>query len=195
MKTRKWPWFALGVLLGVPVLMGGGWILTEIGIRATSGQAFCATCHGMQPFVDAYAEDTHGGHNPRGLTAPCVGCHLPHDTPTHYLLAKIRTGSHDIWAHLLGFFREPQWLAKLDQRESFVHDSGCLACHAGLQRAPNQQPTASLAHQGYFAAPDSLRCVTCHAQVGHKDLRQWLVPQEDPARATTPAATGKESTP
>ncbi len=174
MKKRKWLLLVLGLILFLPLVAIAAWIVTETAIQATSSSEFCSSCHTMQPFVETYALDTHGGRNPRGLAADCVDCHLPHESPARYLAAKVATGIHDGWAELAALFREPDWIAGLDQRGEYVYDSGCLLCHARLQEAADQQPTAVFAHQTYFNGDGRLQCVTCHAHVGHKDLRTRL---------------------
>jgi cytochrome c-type protein NapC len=184
--TRKhtWYWLAASLLILVPVLMIGGWTLTEGAIQATSDREFCTTCHSMEPFALAYDQDVHGGQNPGGVAANCVDCHLPHDSPGGYLVAKIQTGIHDGFAELMSVFREPDWIGNLNKRAEYVYDSGCLKCHSKLESAPEDNPTTAMAHQTYFQGDANLLCVTCHAHVGHKDLLTHLS-GGDAAAATT----------
>jgi cytochrome c-type protein NapC len=170
----------LVVLLGALAVLGvfaiASWSLTESAIQATSDTAFCGVCHSMKPFVETHLLDVHGGQNPKGLSAACADCHLPHDSPTTYLLAKVRMGVYDVGAELVAFFREPDWIGKLQQRQSFVHDSGCLKCHAHLDRLAIQTTTAAFAHKLYLTGGSGMQCVTCHLHVGHKDLLARLSP-------------------
>ena len=187
MRTLKWLSIGLGSLALLAIVITGSWSLTESLVQATSDEEFCAICHTMRPFAETHAQDIHGGNNPRGLSAACADCHLPHDSPSRYLFAKAETGVRDIWAELIAIFSEPDWIAKLEQRESYVYDSGCLKCHTHLDQAPDQSPTALFGHQTYFKSEGAMHCVTCHTQVGHKDLLTRLAP---PAGQTESDAMG-----
>lgn len=170
MKTLKWLSLASVSLVLLTVLVAGAWIVTESAMQATSGAAFCSVCHTMEPFVETHALDIHGGRNPKGLSAACADCHLPHDSPGAYLRAKASTGLRDIGAELIAMFREPDWISKLEQRESYVYDSGCLQCHTHLDQTGEQTALAAFAHQTYFDPQGAMQCVTCHTRVGHKNL-------------------------
>jgi cytochrome c-type protein NapC len=185
-RMRKWFWLGLSLfaLASFSILMAGGWVLTEAAIQATSDRDFCTTCHSMEPFAKAYDQDVHGGRNPGGLAAACVDCHLPHDSPGAYLIAKVRTGIHDGWAELMSVFSEPDWIGNLERRADYVYDSGCMKCHSNLRDAPGATPGATFAHQAYFQDDSNLVCVTCHAHVGHKDLLTYLKGGEDGEEAT-----------
>ncbi|MBK1646291.1 hypothetical protein CKO25_16885 [Thiocapsa imhoffii] len=175
MQRRHRIWLVvLGVTMLIPIVTIGGWTLTETAIQATSDHAFCTSCHVMEPFALAYDADVHGGQNAGGLVAHCVDCHLPHETPGGYLLAKIQTGVHDLMSQMLLVFREPDWIGNLERRAEYVFDSGCLNCHANLREAPNPNPAVVFAHRAYFQEGSNLVCVTCHAHVGHKDLLAHL---------------------
>ncbi len=174
MKKRAWLFLAVGAAVILPAITAGSWVMTETLVQATSGEDFCTTCHGMAPFAESYRQDIHGGNNTKGLMAACVACHLPHDAPSHMLIAKAGTGIHDAWTQLLSVLWEPDWIGNLERRGEFVFDSGCLTCHANLAKATNPTPTAALSHQSYFASQDRMQCVTCHTQVGHKDLLTHL---------------------
>ena len=65
----------------------------------TSGVDFCATCHTMEPMVQAYLESKHGGNNRLGIRAKCADCHLPHDSLVNYFFAKVHAG---LWERLAG---------------------------------------------------------------------------------------------
>lgn len=187
-RMRIWLLAAAPVLIIlIPGVMAGGWILTDTAMEATSDRAFCTACHSMAPFAQAYDQDSHGGRNPGGVAAACVDCHLPHEGPARYLMAKVRTGLHDGWAQVMSLFKEPDWVGNLERRADYVYDSGCLRCHARLRDAPSDDPTAAFAHQTYFQQGSNMHCVTCHAHVGHKDLVSVLTKD---AKAE-PAATAE----
>ena len=61
-----------------------------------------------------------------------------------------------------------------ERREQYVFDSGCLHCHANLERGTMASNKAFVAHKPYFLGETSKKCVTCHQHVGHKDLGSHL---------------------
>ncbi|NEV63964.1 cytochrome c3 family protein [Thiorhodococcus minor] len=173
MKSLKWVVISFTVAALLAVIVSGSWILTESALQATSGEAFCSTCHSMTPFAETYAADVHGGNNPKGLAAACADCHLPHDSESGYLIAKMKTGLYDLWAETLTLFKEPDWLANLERRAQFVYDSGCASCHSRLAEAQGQTEAGQFAHRAYFEG-GTMKCVTCHDRVGHAGLRDRL---------------------
>jgi cytochrome c-type protein NapC len=170
------------VLLVLPAAIAAAWMGTETMIEQTSDAEFCTTCHTMEPLATAHTRSRHGGDNPAGLVAECTDCHLPHDNAANHLFAKATTGLRDLWAQTIYPIHKPDWIGNLAHREDFVYDSGCLNCHAALERATSDDPAAGIAHEDYFASagdagaaaegPDS--CVDCHQHVGHENLRSAL---------------------
>ncbi len=189
MKTFKWLSITLAAALLLSLFVSASWVVTENVVQATSGQEFCSVCHTMKPFAETYAQDIHGGNNPQGLSAACADCHLPHDSQSGYLIAKVKTGIHDGWAEIVALFKEPDWIGNLENRESYVYDSGCLRCHTHLDRAEGQTPTGAFGHQTYFKSAGAMHCVTCHTQVGHRDLLARLSPESAIAQPTTDQPT------
>jgi cytochrome c-type protein NapC len=166
------------LLVVAPIAIGAGWIGAQAVIERTSDAEFCTACHSMTPFARTHAEDVHGGGNPSGFVAECVGCHLPHDTPTNYLLAKLYTGLRDLSAQSQMWLHQPDWLGGLAHRADYVYDSGCLNCHAALERVAPGNENAAAAHQAYRSGRVE-HCVTCHQHVGHKDLRVAIIDHFD----------------
>jgi cytochrome c-type protein NapC len=169
----KWIIAILLVLIAAPVIVVGSWLATQGALEATADAPFCGRCHTMTPFVTTHDADIHGGSNPQGLVAQCADCHLPHDSNWHYLTEKARSGLHDAWGqltHSIGL-NKIDWEAKRAERGSYVFDSGCLTCHAALEREDN--PHYAI-HSRYFSADGSLQCVTCHRAVGHHQLTEAL---------------------
>ena len=164
------------VLVIVPLAVTASWFVTQTMIDVTSGEAFCASCHTMEPMAKAYREDVHGGKSAIGVKAKCVECHLPHDNNFVYLVAKARIGIHDVWAQTFYNLDKIDWEAKRKYREHFVYDSGCLHCHSNLQDATLTKTTAFVAHKPYFLGEVKDKCVTCHENVGHKNLSAFLKP-------------------
>ena len=149
-------------------------MLVDAVIHRTSDVDFCTQCHSMVPIGDSYRADLHGGGTSHGAVAPCTGCHLPHDGPATYLVAKLRTGLHDVWVELSSDTEKIDWLGMRERREQFVYDSGCLDCHAALENATRSSAKAFVAHKPYFLGQVDKRCVSCHPSVGHADLESYL---------------------
>jgi cytochrome c-type protein NapC len=128
----------------------------------------------MGPAAAAYRADLHGGASSHGVIAVCTSCHLPHDGPARYLIAKARTGLHDVWVELTTDSREIDWLGMRERREHFVYDSGCLTCHKALETATRSNSRAFVAHKPYFLGQIEKQCVSCHPAVGHANLEVYL---------------------
>jgi cytochrome c-type protein NapC len=159
----------IGIVIGLLIALA-----SAIMIRKTSGKEFCGKCHTMKPMVQAYEHSVHGGANSKGIVVACVECHLPHDSTIHYLITKAKTGSHDIYAESFYNLKKIDWKDKRKERESYVYDSACLACHSNLKSATTSNMKAFLGHRAYFSGKTNKTCVSCHPHVGHKDLGDYL---------------------
>jgi len=167
------------VLLVVPAVMAMAWIGSETVIEHTGDAEFCTTCHTMEPFAVAHARDVHGGNNAGGVVAECTDCHLPHDNAAHFLYQKARTGLRDVLAQSVYWLHKPDWVGNLEQRAEWTYDSGCLQCHAELERVSDRNEAAAAGHSAYFAGTISGGCVACHQQVGHAELRAAMAEHFD----------------
>lgn len=167
------------LLLVLPAVMAAAWIGTETMVERTSGAEFCSRCHTMTPFAKSHSEDVHGGDNRGGVVAQCTDCHLPHDSPVSHLIAKAQTGLRDAWAQAIYWIHKPDWLEGLEERAEYVYDSGCLSCHAALERVTTGDQSAIMAHRAYFGGQMKGGCVTCHKHVGHENLREALAAHFD----------------
>lgn len=128
----------------------------------------------MDPFEQAYELDVHGGNSSHGVQATCVDCHLPHDNAVVYFVGKAQTGLHDIWVENTTDTSQIDWRAKREHREDYVYDSGCLHCHNNLEQATKATNAGFIAHKAYFSGEIDDQCVTCHQNVGHKNLTSFI---------------------
>ena len=163
-----------GAFVAFVVLPFISWIVTDEGITATSDATFCVGCHSMEPFERAHDADVHGGKNAHGVRATCANCHLPHDSSFNYLYTKAQTGIHDLWVENFGDPENIDWEAKRAHREDYTYDSGCLSCHTNLQEATMATNKAFIAHRDYFLGTIDDQCTTCHENVGHADLSDYI---------------------
>ncbi len=158
-----------GIVLGVVLSLGAAEM-----IEKTSGREFCSSCHSMKGVAKSNAGDIHGGMNKLGFVAKCADCHLPHDNVFHYVTAKAYTGAKDVLGEL--FWADSfDWVGNLQHRESFTYTSGCVKCH-DLSVIRYEIPKAFLAHKDFLSGKVP-SCVKCHENVGHKNIKDYLVKQ------------------
>ncbi len=168
------------LLIIVAVFIGGfvlpflSWLVADEGIAATSGSDFCVSCHTMEPMHQAYLMDVHGGNSAYGVQALCVDCHLNHSSSAAYFFNKVETGVHDVWVQYTTDTSLINWEAKREHREEFTYDSGCKHCHTRLEEATEGSHDAFIAHRPYFVGEIDDTCISCHPNVGHKDLGDYL---------------------
>ena len=160
---------SFGVVLGLVISLGSAEM-----IEHTSGVEFCSSCHSMKGVARSYAEDIHGGMNKHGFKAKCADCHLPHDNVFSYVTAKAYTGAKDVLGEL--FWADTfDWVGNLEHREKFTYTSGCVKCH-DLSVIKYEIPKAYLAHKDFLSGKVP-SCVKCHENVGHKNIKDFLVKQ------------------
>ena len=173
--TEKIAWssFAfilIGLVAGAIATTG-----TVILVEKTSTNEFCASCHSHDAMMASFKKSNHGGVNRVGHVAKCVDCHLPHDNLANTLITKAIVGTNDV---MVEFFGDPgaiNWHKRRKLREEYVYDSGCLQCHVRLTEATKDNKRALQSHKAYFSGElEDMKCVSCHKNVGHKDLREHL---------------------
>lgn len=114
--------------------------------------AACANCHIMNEQYDSWQKASHH------TVAKCVDCHLPHSLVPKYL-AKAENG----YFHSKGFtfqdFHEP---IMIKPRNADILQKNCLVCHGDLVHELVSGATTD---------ETAVRCVHCHASVGHGPTR------------------------
>lgn len=141
------PWVAataLGVLAG----LGGFTIGYGDGAAYLSNDPeACGNCHVMQGHLASWRASGHRH------VAVCNDCHLPPGLPGKWL-TKADNGFFHSLAFTTGDFPD---VIRIKPRNSARTQQACLSCHADL------------VHGLLPAEPggDVLRCVHCHAGVGH----------------------------
>ena len=108
----------------------------------------CMNCHIMRPQYDSWLKSSHH------TVATCVDCHLPHDFIGKYI-AKGENGYHHSKGFTFQDFHEP---IMIKAKNSRILQENCVACHDGLVHE---------LVEGATSGADAIRCVHCHAGVGH----------------------------
>ena len=171
--------FGLSLFIACLISIGG-----HEAIKATSGEKFCLVCHSwMDPMGKAYSKDVHGGNNPKGLKTECASCHLPHDNLVAYVGQKGINGVMEGWHMLFNDPAEHDWIKNRERRKSYVFDSGCMECHSAILENNTSTKAVAQMHLLYKEAKGTskeMKCVTCHTNVGHKDLGKTLYEIKNP---------------
>ncbi len=139
----------LAVCLGILAGLGGFTFRFAEGLSyfSTDPKA-CVNCHVMR---DQYASWTRSSHH---AAAGCVDCHLP-KAFVPLLLAKASNGYHHSKGFTLEDFHEP---IQIKPGNSRILQDNCLRCHEAMVHD---------LVRGATTGESSVRCVHCHAHVGH----------------------------
>ena len=112
----------------------------------------CANCHVMNEHYDSWQKASHH------TVAKCVDCHLPHSFVAKYI-AKAENGYYHSKGFTFQDFHEP---IMIKPKNGQILQENCLGCHGDI------------AHElvsGATTADQAVRCVHCHASVGHGPTR------------------------
>jgi cytochrome c nitrite reductase small subunit len=140
---------ALSVFGGALLGLGSFTFLYGEGISYFSRDPkACVNCHIMQPQYDSWQKSSHHA------AAVCVDCHLPHELVPK-LAAKADNGYRHSTAFTFQDFHEP---IRITERNAGILQENCLACHGEFVH-----PLIA----GSTTADDAVKCVHCHADVGH----------------------------
>jgi len=148
-------------------LVGGITILLfSQGMKYTSGDDFCNSCH-MHPHATKNWRFSSHYDNKSGVVVHCIECHLPPEGYAH-LSAKFTTGLRDAWGTLFNDPEDFDWSQK-STREAAVHHvykKACVNCHQNLY-PQDLSKKGEDAHLYYERRSEELRCINCHLDVGH----------------------------
>ncbi|NQU80124.1 MAG: SUMF1/EgtB/PvdO family nonheme iron enzyme [Bacteroidetes bacterium] len=155
--------FLIGVFVGLLVIF-----LAEKGIKYTSTDSYCMSCHAHPQANQSWKQSTHYDSE-SGVIVHCVECHLPPKGNNH-VLAKMKHGSKGLYGEIFKDAESFNWekRSKLEYAVKYTYMDGCLNCHQNLF-----QNTLSTdgddAHLYYTQHQEELRCLNCHISVGHYD--------------------------
>jgi sulfatase modifying factor 1 len=163
-KKHHWFLFFAGLVAGVLLLMGLGW-----GIKATSANDYCASCH-VHPLATASWKQGVHYATQSGYHVACVECHLPPEGEG-YLAEKIKTGTRDIWSNWTKDSAEFDWDAAstLERASKHVYNSSCLKCHENLfpAKLTRAGSDAHLYYKQMTEKGQKIECISCHLNAGH----------------------------
>ncbi len=162
MAVRPWTKSLLALSLLLGMLAGAGLFTFDYasGLSYLSNDpAACNNCHIMNDQYDSWRKGPHHA------VATCNDCHVPPQFPMKYV-AKAQNGYH----HSVGFTFQPsrpdavgadtvfQEPIRIKRANSQVLQDNCLRCHGDLVHD---------IVRGSTWADGAIRCVHCHASVGH----------------------------
>jgi cytochrome c nitrite reductase small subunit len=143
----------ISALLGIALGLGTYTFQFAKGFAYLSNDPkHCANCHIMQEHLDSWQKSSHHGR------AVCNDCHTPHS-----LIPKLITKADNGWTHSMKFtlqtFGDPIRIRPVNAEKL---QENCLRCH--------QDFVADVRAAGPHGGGD-IRCVRCHASVGHGPRR------------------------
>jgi cytochrome c nitrite reductase small subunit len=147
--------FRLTIAFGVACgLLFGLGVLTFVYARGasylTDDSAACANCHVMREQYSGWIKASHRA------SAICNDCHTPPGLiPKYY--TKLLNGFFHSLAFTTGNFPDH---IRIRERNAAVTESACRKCHGEMIHAI----------ESVRGGEDSVRCVACHRDVGHRHL-------------------------
>jgi cytochrome c nitrite reductase small subunit len=159
---RVWSarWLALACLAGALGGLGGFTFAYAEGLAYLNNDPkVCVNCHIMNDEYDAWRKGPHHA------AATCHDCHLPQE-----FVAKNIAEARNGYNHSTGFTFQPASPDRPGARQFFhepirikdmnsqILQDNCLRCHGNL---------VAEVVRGSTWADNAIRCVHCHASVGH----------------------------
>jgi cytochrome c nitrite reductase small subunit len=120
--------------------------------------AACANCHIMNEQYDSWQKASHH------TSAKCVDCHLPHSFLPKYL-AKAENGYYHSKGFTFQDFHEP---IMIKPKNAHILQANCIGCHGDMVHELVASATSESSDPDN---EDAVRCVHCHASVGHGPSR------------------------
>lgn len=169
----------VGILAGM-LLLGG----SIAGIKWTSTESFCISCHEMRDNAFYEYRETIHDENRTGVRATCSDCHVPRE-PFAMLVRKVRA-SAELYHHFVtGKIDTPEkyeehrydlakrvWtrMKQTDSRE-------CRNCHD--ESAMSEFEQSERAQERHAEARENNQtCIDCHYAIAHFEPEGEIGPQE-----------------
>lgn len=142
-------------------------------LNITSTDKYCASCHTHPHSTMSWKKSTHYT-NRSGIRVHCVECHLPPEGDG-YFMAKVKTGSKDIWSQIFKDSADFDWenKSRLENAVHFVPEISCINCHQSIFPVTLTKEGEE-AHLYYSekSKTENIHCINCHISVGHYDPNQ-----------------------
>jgi len=170
----------VGLLLGC-IVTAIGLYLAGRGIKRTSTNEYCASCHVHPQATLSWKKGAHF-QNTSGVVTQCIECHLPPEGLDH-LVEKSKAGIRDLYAFYFKDVSEIDWevVSTLDNAVHYTFDSACSRCHQELFPIDLSEKGVD-AHLHYQKNLEELRCVNCHLKTGHyhdEPEEQYVILEEE----------------
>ncbi|MBZ7930100.1 cytochrome c nitrite reductase small subunit [Campylobacter molothri] len=125
----------------------------------SSASESCNNCHIMNEVYNEYMQGPHSKKFKGEPRATCVDCHLPHEFFAKWI-AKAQSGLGHAYAFTFKLDELPTNLSANNKSREIIQQN-CIHCHADFTQTAINATTNPHAH-------DSLKCISCHKDVGHK---------------------------
>jgi nitrate/TMAO reductase-like tetraheme cytochrome c subunit len=130
------------LIIAAVIAVAGG---TMGAVKYTEQPKFCATCHEMKPYYEAWSQGPH-------KDVSCVACHVDPGTVAEYSHKVVAL--KEVYDH---FAKSP----KFPQNDVDLPNARCVACHTKLPEVTKSGFQHAL-HVGKGT------CISCHPDAGHK---------------------------
>jgi formylglycine-generating enzyme required for sulfatase activity/nitrate/TMAO reductase-like tetraheme cytochrome c subunit len=170
----------LGVLMGA-VVGGLLFYLGYAGMKATSTNEYCESCHVHPQATSSWKEGKHV-KNDSGVMVNCIDCHLPPEG-MDFLVEKAKAGARDLYAFYFTDTSKIDWEGEKSTLEAAAHftfDESYTSCHADLFQLTLSDEGVD-AHLHYKKNADELLCINCHLKTGHfhEDAEEQIIDIEE----------------
>ena len=163
----------IAVLIGV-VVGAVGLVGAQVGLAATSTEAFCTSCHEMRDNVYAESKGLVHDTNRTGVRATCADCHVPHEIGPK-LVVKIKA-SKEVWGKMTGIIDTKEKFEKhryqmasnvwLNLKDTDSRE--CRNCHN--RDAMSQEKQSEKAWSRHVKAKaEGKTCIECHFGIAHTE--------------------------
>jgi cytochrome c-type protein NapC len=163
-KTRSILLIVFGLVLGLALLAA-----VNFGLKATSTDEFCLSCHNHDIPYSELKSSAHWKNN-AGVIAHCADCHIPHELGPK-MLRKL-AAAKEVYGHFAGVIdtdekyrahREAMKASEIARLRA--NDSGeCRNCHlVNHMDFASQSPVARKRHQNMAGKT----CIDCHQGIAH----------------------------
>ena len=144
----------------------------------TSTDSYCSSCHVHPQATTSWKIGPHSSKK-TGMKTHCVDCHLPPRGIKHFS-EKLKAGSRDLYGYYFKDLSQIDWEVRSSHENAlkFTFDEACSNCHTHLFPEGVSDKGVD-AHLHYENNRNSLRCITCHLQVGHyheQPEKEWTLP-------------------